>query len=55
MCCGENVTVTQGVCQSGAREMCGCEENTFVMLCPCATESIIPTLMEHVAVENASS
>ena len=26
MCCGENVTVTQGVCQSGAREMCGCEE-----------------------------
>jgi hypothetical protein len=31
MCCGEkqghqSVTVTQGVCQSGAREMCGCEE-----------------------------
>jgi len=31
MCCAEkqghqSVTVNQGVCQSGAREMCGCEE-----------------------------
>lgn len=31
MCCGEkqgreSVTVNQGVCQSGAHEMCGCEE-----------------------------
>jgi hypothetical protein len=31
MCCKdiqghESVTATQGACQSGAREMCGCEE-----------------------------
>jgi hypothetical protein len=29
MCCGEkqgHQSVTQGVCQSGAREMCDCEE-----------------------------
>ncbi len=51
MCCGEkqghqSVTVNQGVCQSGAREMCGCEEKQVIMQCPCVTESIILTLME---------
>jgi hypothetical protein len=35
MCCGEkqghkSVPMTQGVCQSGAREMCGCGERKFL-------------------------
>ncbi len=35
MCCADkqghhSVTVNQGVCQSGAREMCGCVERKFL-------------------------
>ena len=46
------MTANKGVCQSGAREMCGCREKHGHMQCPCATKYIISTLMEHAAVGN---